>query len=224
MNRHPADNSQRHDTSRDIRGFGSNGAGPRTGQNTDRRNSPSLFIGGLAYEVTEESLRSVFTTAINIRVQKDRETGRSRGFGFIEFPTKDTCLEALNQFNGREIAGRRIRLSETTNSGVSEARPVPAPAYTRRSRSRSRERRRSPSSSASEIDETARESLRAARRERMKQRVYQAGTAWDRQPTADELKAQEEERKALTLANARGEITTIRADLQKASASRQAGR
>ena len=79
-----------------------------------------LFIGNLPYSVTNESLRDFFMAAGNVesaRVITDRDSGRSKGFGFVEMASDAEAANAINQMNGKEFDGRPI--------SVAEARPKP---------------------------------------------------------------------------------------------------
>ena len=74
-----------------------------------------LYVGNLAYSVTEADLREVFTEAGNVadvKVVLDRESGRPRGFAFVEMSTYDEAAKAMQTLNGREIQGRAISVSE----------------------------------------------------------------------------------------------------------------
>ena len=74
-----------------------------------------LFIGGLAYAATEDELRDLFATVgdvASVAIITDRETGRSKGFGFIEMADDDLAKAAIDQLNGKELAGRSISVSE----------------------------------------------------------------------------------------------------------------
>ena len=80
----------------------------------------NLYVGNLAYEVTDEDLKSAFQAHGEIesaRVIMDRETGRSKGFGFVEMPKAEQAQEAIKALNGSQIGGRAIT--------VNEARPKP---------------------------------------------------------------------------------------------------
>jgi cold-inducible RNA-binding protein len=80
----------------------------------------NLYVGNLAYEVTDEDLKTAFQTHGEIesaRVIMDRETGRSKGFGFVEMPKAEQAQEAIKALNGSQIGGRAIT--------VNEARPKP---------------------------------------------------------------------------------------------------
>ena len=74
-----------------------------------------LYVGNLAYSVTEADLREVFAEAGNVadvKVVLDRESGRPRGFAFVEMSTDDEAAKAMQTLNGREIQGRAISVSE----------------------------------------------------------------------------------------------------------------
>ncbi|CAN4120635.1 unnamed protein product [Withania somnifera] len=73
-----------------------------------------LFIGNLAWSVTSESLAQAFQeygTVVGARVLYDGETGRSRGYGFVSFETREEMENALNNLNGVELDGRAMRIS-----------------------------------------------------------------------------------------------------------------
>ncbi len=75
----------------------------------------NIYVGNLSYEASDEDLRAAFdpfgqvTTA---RVIKDRETGRSRGFGFVEMPNADEARKAIAGVNNQDVAGRPVRVNE----------------------------------------------------------------------------------------------------------------
>ena len=80
--------------------------------------STKLYVGNLSFRVTSEDLHEHFSTAGDVNsanVVMDRETGRSRGFGFVEMASEDAANNAIAQFNGQEYDGR--------NMVVNEARP-----------------------------------------------------------------------------------------------------
>lgn len=76
---------------------------------------PKIYVGNLPYETTSETLQQLFepfgavTDAIIIT---DRETGRSRGFGFVEMPDSDAAQTALTELNGHEYEGRKLTVNE----------------------------------------------------------------------------------------------------------------
>jgi len=78
-----------------------------------------IFVGNLSYRTTEDQLADLFSQAgevVSSTIVTDRDTGRSRGFAFIEMD-RDAAAKAIEQFNGYEIDGRKIN--------VNEARPRP---------------------------------------------------------------------------------------------------
>src|SRR6188768_4059074 len=80
--------------------------------------SNKLYVGNLSFRVTSEDLEEYFGVAGAVEsanVVYDRETGRSRGFGFVEMASEDEATAAIAQFNGQEYDGR--------NMVVNEARP-----------------------------------------------------------------------------------------------------
>lgn len=75
--------------------------------------SSKLFVGGLSWDTTDESLRSAFESYGDIEeavVVNDRETGRSRGFGFVTFVDQDSAENAMREMNGTSLDGRNIRV------------------------------------------------------------------------------------------------------------------
>lgn len=74
----------------------------------------NLFVGSLAYATTDDSLKSFFETIAPVasaRVITDRESGRSKGFGFVEFEDEANNQKAVDQLNGQELDGRAIAVS-----------------------------------------------------------------------------------------------------------------
>lgn len=74
----------------------------------------NLFIGSLAYATTDDSLKAFFEqigVVASARVVTDRESGRSKGFGFVEFENEDDNQKAVDQLNGKELDGRTINVS-----------------------------------------------------------------------------------------------------------------
>jgi len=80
-----------------------------------------LFIGGLAFSTSTERLREVFAAAGQVEsaaVVTDRETGRSRGFGFVEMATAEEADKAIAQFNGKDVDGRQLRVEKASPGGT----------------------------------------------------------------------------------------------------------
>ena len=74
-----------------------------------------LYIGNLSYGTTELDLRELFGqmgTVADAKVVMDRETGRPRGFAFVEMSTDGEAAKAIEQVNGRELGGRALNVSE----------------------------------------------------------------------------------------------------------------
>ena len=87
-----------------------------------------LFIGGLAFSTSEERLRELFAAAGGVEsaaVVMDRDTGRSRGFGFVEMATVEAAEEAITRLNGRDYEGRRLQV-EKAKASPAGGRPARA--------------------------------------------------------------------------------------------------
>jgi cold-inducible RNA-binding protein len=78
-----------------------------------------LFIGGLSFSTTEERLRTAFAEVGQVdsaAIVMDRDTGRSRGFGFVEMSTAEEAEQAIARFNGREFDGRQLKVEKSAPS------------------------------------------------------------------------------------------------------------
>lgn len=74
-----------------------------------------LYVGNLAWAVTDQDLRDLFSEAGDVETAQvivDRETNRSRGFGFVEMATDEAADAAVKKFNGKDLKGRAIRVNE----------------------------------------------------------------------------------------------------------------
>lgn len=74
----------------------------------------NLFVGSLAYATTDDSLKAHFEQigpVASARVITDRDTGRSKGFGFVEYQEESDNQKAVDQLNGKELDGRSINVS-----------------------------------------------------------------------------------------------------------------
>ncbi|MES2965323.1 MAG: RNA-binding protein [Bdellovibrionota bacterium] len=74
-----------------------------------------LYVGNLSYTTTDDSLKSAFAsfgTVESAKVIMDRETGRSKGFGFIEMSTDEEAQAAISGLDGQVVDGRNLRVSE----------------------------------------------------------------------------------------------------------------
>ena len=75
-----------------------------------------IYVGNLAYEVSEDALRAAFAEhgeVSSARVITDRETGRARGFGFVEMPNASEAEAAIRTLNGQEFQGRALTVNES---------------------------------------------------------------------------------------------------------------
>lgn len=85
-----------------------------------------LYVGGLSYKTTEEALHNLFAQVgdvDNVRIITDRETGRSKGFGFVEMISADSVNTAIEELNGKEFDGRTITVTEARPQERREPRP-----------------------------------------------------------------------------------------------------
>ncbi|MBI4650261.1 RNA-binding protein [Candidatus Desantisbacteria bacterium] len=78
-----------------------------------------LYVGNLSYQVTEDDLKVSFEGFGNVEtvvIIKDRETGRSKGFGFVEMSSKEEGQAAIEGLNGKDLSGRNINVNEARPS------------------------------------------------------------------------------------------------------------
>ena len=74
-----------------------------------------LFVGGIAWKTTEDALRDAFAqagTVESVAIITDRDTGRSKGFAFVEMATEEEATAAIEMWNGKELDGRSIAVNE----------------------------------------------------------------------------------------------------------------
>ncbi len=74
-----------------------------------------LYVGNLSYSLDSEGLQSLFTQYGNVEsanVITDRDSGRSKGFGFVEMSTDEEANSAIEKLNGSEVEGRKVTVSE----------------------------------------------------------------------------------------------------------------
>jgi cold-inducible RNA-binding protein len=77
--------------------------------------SMKLYVGNLSFDTSSSELRTLFAQTgkvESVNLIEDRETGRSRGFGFIEMATNEEGTAAIQKFNGQEVGGRPLRVNE----------------------------------------------------------------------------------------------------------------
>jgi len=75
----------------------------------------NIYVGNLSYEMSEDELRDAFSAygeVSSVKILMDRETGRSRGFGFVEMPSQSEGEAAVAQLNGKDVSGRALRVNE----------------------------------------------------------------------------------------------------------------
>src|SRR3954464_11632444 len=79
-----------------------------------------LFVGNLPYSVNSEELKEMFTPfggVVSAKVVSDRETGRSRGFGFGEMESEEACERAIRELNGTDLGGRPVTVRAAEDRG-----------------------------------------------------------------------------------------------------------
>src|SRR6478672_7871385 len=107
--------------------------------------SVRLFVGNLPYDATEDEIRQHFSSVGNlsyVSIPLDRETGRKRGFAFVEFANAQQAQEAIRQFNNQPFKGRPLAVNEARARDASPRppstsgfrpptgpRPAPAPSF-----------------------------------------------------------------------------------------------
>lgn len=101
--------------------------------------SAKVFVGNLSFKTTREELNEILSEAgevVSIHLPVERDTGRLRGFAFVEFATAEAAQNAIRLFDGREVGGRRLRVNAADDrprrdeGGESRApaKPGPRPA------------------------------------------------------------------------------------------------
>ncbi len=76
--------------------------------------SQSIYVGNLPYSAQENELKEIFEehgTVESVKIIRDRETGRSRGFGFAEMPNREEAEKAISALDGKEFGGRNLKVS-----------------------------------------------------------------------------------------------------------------
>ena len=77
--------------------------------------STKLYVGNLAFQTTSQELQQLFGQAGTVNsasVVEDRDTGRSRGFAFVEMSSQEEANSAIEQFNGKDVGGRALKVNE----------------------------------------------------------------------------------------------------------------
>ena len=102
----------------------------------ERRITMNIYVGNLSYDVTDEMIRETFESfgeVTSAKVIKDKYSGQSRGFGFVEMPEQSQAQAAIKSLHGKELQGKQI--------SVNEARPRSGDRGTREGRMESNRRR-----------------------------------------------------------------------------------
>ena len=82
--------------------------------------SMNLYVGGLSFDTSDDGLKTFFEQAGTVeaaRVITDRDSGRSRGFGFVEMATEDEGRKAIEELNGKTLDGRTLTVNEARPRG-----------------------------------------------------------------------------------------------------------
>ncbi|HET8947853.1 MAG TPA: RNA-binding protein [Candidatus Polarisedimenticolia bacterium] len=90
-----------------------------------------LFVGNLSFDVSDDDLRQAFSEAgscSSASIVRDRMTGKSRGFGFVEMTTEAEAQKAVSTLNGRDLQGRAMNVSEARERGADRGAPR-APSF-----------------------------------------------------------------------------------------------
>lgn len=99
--------------------------------------SKKLYVGNLSYEVTEEDLKKNFGEigeCIAANIVRDKYSGNSRGFGFVEMATEEEAQEAIGKLNGGELSGKKIVVQEARPKRDSQKPPFSRSGFRRRER------------------------------------------------------------------------------------------
>ena len=75
----------------------------------------NIYVGNLSYQASEQELRDLFSThgaVSNVTIIKDRDSGRSKGFGFVEMDDNNAGLRTIDALNGKDLGGRPLKINE----------------------------------------------------------------------------------------------------------------
>jgi RNA recognition motif-containing protein len=75
----------------------------------------NIYVGNISYDATDETIKQAFESfgeVASARIIKDKYTGQSRGFGFVEMPTQSQAQTAIKSLNGKELLGKQISVNE----------------------------------------------------------------------------------------------------------------
>jgi cold-inducible RNA-binding protein len=91
-------------------------------QESGRSNMKSLFVGNMSFQTSEGELRALFEPfgqVTRVHMAMDRETGRARGFAFVEMPNDEEAAKAIAGLDGKEAGGRNLKVNEARPKGES---------------------------------------------------------------------------------------------------------
>src|SRR5258708_22134858 len=86
------------------------------------KNMKNLFVGNMSFQTTESELRSMFEPfgqVTRVHIAMDRETGRARGFAFVEMPNDAEAAKAISGLDGKEVGGRNLKVNEARPKAAS---------------------------------------------------------------------------------------------------------
>ncbi|RFZ81262.1 RNA-binding protein [Mucilaginibacter terrenus] len=92
----------------------------------------NIFVGSLPYSLQEADLQELFEAygeVSTVKIIIDRESGRSKGFGFVEMPDDESAQKAISGLNGSQIAGRSIAVSQAEEKKAGDRRPSGGGGY-----------------------------------------------------------------------------------------------
>lgn len=87
----------------------------------------NIYVGNLSFQSTEDELRTLFAShgeVSNVSIITDRDSGRSKGFAFVEMPDAAAAQQAINALNDQEIKGRKLRVNEAKPREERPRRPA----------------------------------------------------------------------------------------------------
>ena len=77
----------------------------------------NMYVGNLSFSVTEDDLKAVFSEfgeVVSVNIIKDKYSGKSKGFGFVEMPNNSEADKAIKSLNGSQLQGRDIKVNQAT--------------------------------------------------------------------------------------------------------------
>ncbi len=85
----------------------------------------NMYVGNLSFSVTEDDLKAVFSEfgeVVSVNIIKDKYSGKSKGFGFVEMPNNSEADKAIKSLNGSQLQGRDIKVNQATPRGERSSR------------------------------------------------------------------------------------------------------